>query len=313
MPNDPLGEALHPLQVSGVFYCHSEATAPWGVTLPPMPGCLWFHVVTAGRALIDRTGEPTREIRPGELVLVPHGGGHVLRSESATTTPAVDTLDHEYIGQSYAMLRHGGGGAPATLICGAVRIDHPAWSELLELLPCLLHVIPEPGRLHSTLGLMAAEARQRRPGGETVITRLCDILIVQALRTWLDTDPGTSAGWLAALRDPRIGTAISLIHRQPEKDWTVASLAAELAMSRSAFAARFTELAGQPVMHYITRRRMHLALSRLRDGTATVAELAHSLGYRSESAFSRAFKRVVGIPPGVARTTNPSGGGDPPR
>ena len=155
--------------------------------------------------------------------------------------------------------------------------------------------------MQSTLGLMAAEAREPRPGGEAVITRLGDILVIQAIRSWIETDPAARTGWLGALQDPQIGRAMALIHRDPARAWTVASLADELAMSRSAFAARFTELVDEPAMQYVTRWRMHVALTSLQDEGATVAELAGRLGYRSEAAFARAFKRVVGSPPGAVK------------
>ena len=134
-----------------------------------------------------------------------------------------------------------------------------------------------------------------------MITRLGDILVIQAIRAWIESDPAARTGWLGALQDRQIGHAISLIHRDPARDWTVASLAGELAMSRSAFAARFTELVGEPAMQYVTRWRMHVGLNALKDEGATVAELADRLGYRSEAAFARAFKRVIGVSPGAVR------------
>jgi AraC-like DNA-binding protein len=155
--------------------------------------------------------------------------------------------------------------------------------------------------MQGTLRLMAAEARELRPGGEAVITRLGDILVIQAIRSWIETDPAARTGWLGALQDRQIGRAISLIHRDPGRAWTVASLADEVAMSRSAFAARFTELVGEPAMQYVSRWRMHVAVDSLREEGATVAELADRLGYRSEAAFSRAFKRIVGASPGAVR------------
>src|SRR5215203_2453231 len=148
---------------------------------------------------------------------------------------------------------------------------------------------------------MAAEASQPRPGGETVITRLADILVIQAIRTWITQDPAARTGWLGALQDRQIGRAISLIHRDPAREWTLASLAAEVAMSRSAFAARFTELVGEPAMHYIARWRMHVALTWLNEEDASLSDLADRLGYQSEAAFSRAFKRLIGVSPSVAR------------
>jgi AraC-like DNA-binding protein len=301
--DDPLGEALHLLRMSGTFYFRSELGAPWGMTIPPVPGCIWLHVVTAGRALLDVGGDE-HELRPGTLTLVPHGAGHVLRSAAGAAAPEVTGLPHEFVTDRYAIVRAGGDGPVCTTVCAAVRFDHPAARTLAGLLPPALHVEPSGSAqsewLQSTLRLVTAEAAQLRPGGEAVLTRLADVLVVQAIRAWLDDSAAARAGWLGALRDPQIGRALAQVHRDPARDWTLAGLAGEATMSRSAFAARFTELVGEPAMQYVTRWRMHTALTWLDDG-ATVAELAGRLGYRSEAAFSRAFKRVVGVAPGAAR------------
>lgn len=306
-PTDPLGEALHFLRMNGAFYCRSELSAPWGMTMMPMPGYLWFHVVTSGRVWLEAgEAEPTL-LQPGDLGLVPHGEGHVLRSEPGVPAPGVLELEREEVSERYEILRHGGGGAPTTLICGAVRFDHPAARNLVEILPPVLRVeassSPQVEWMQSTLRLMASEARELRPGGEAVITRLGDILVIQAIRSWMETDPAARTGWLGALQDRQIGRAMALIHRDPARAWTVASLADELAMSRSAFAARFTELVEEPAMQYVTRWRMQVAVSSLKEDGAKVAELASRLGYRSEAAFARAFKRVVGVPPGAIKRT----------
>ena len=304
-PADPLGEALHFLRMNGAFYCRSELSAPWGLALPPMPGYAWFHVVTAGRIWLEADEPDPRWIQPGDLALVPHGEGHVLRSEPGAPAPGILELDREEVSERYEILRHGGGGAPTTLICGAVRFDHPAARNLVAILPGIIHIeaggSPQMEWMQSTLRLMAAEARELRPGGEAVITRLGDILVIQAIRSWIETDPAARTGWLGALKDPQVGRAIALMHRDPGRGWTVASLADELAMSRSAFAARFTELVGEPVIGYLARWRMHLALSALKEDAVTVGQLADRLGYRSEAAFSRAFKRVIGVSPGAFR------------
>lgn len=306
-PADPLGEALHFLRMDGAFYCRSELTAPWGLTLPPMPGYVWFHVVTTGQAWLEAGAAAGRLLGPADLALVPHGEGHVLCSEAGAPAPGILELERELISDRYEILRHGAGGRPTTLICGAVRFDHPAAGNLVAALPEIIHVqAGAPAHtdwMPSTLRLMAAEARELRPGGEAVITRLGDILVIQAIRSWIETDPAARTGWLGALQDPQIGRAITLIHRDPARAWTLASLANEVAMSRSSFAARFTELVGEPAMSYIARWRMHLALDGLKEQRATVAELASRLGYRSEAAFARAFKRIIGIPPGAVRRT----------
>jgi AraC-like DNA-binding protein len=304
-PSDPLGEALHFLRMNGAFYCRSELSAPWGMTLMPMPGYMWFHVLTSGRFWLEADEAEPTPLQAGDLGLVTRGEGHVLRSDPGVEAPGVLDLDREQISERYEILRHGGGGAPTMLICGAVRFDHPAAHNLVEILPPILRVdaasSPQLEWMQSTLRLMAAEARELRPGGEAVITRLGDILVIQAIRSWLESAPAARTGWLGALQDPQIGRALSLIHRDPARDWTVAALADELAMSRSAFAARFTELAGEPAMQYVTRWRMQLAVNSLKEEGATIGELANRLGYRSEAAFARAFKRVIGMPPGAVK------------
>ncbi len=303
---DPLAEALHFLRMDGVFYCRSELSAPWGLGLPPMPDCLFFHVVTTGRCwLVDSAGEQ-RWLRSGDLAVLPHGAGHRLLDDLDTPARSIFDLPHDYISHQYAILREGGGGEPVQLICGAVRFGHPAARSLVEMLPEIIHVDATAGAsewqwLPALLGLMATETRETRPGGEAVVTRLSDILVIQAIRSWIDHDPAARTGWLGALKDPRIGHAIAAIHREPDRDWTVASLAAEVAMSRSAFAARFTDLVGEPAMGYVTRWRMYLAADLLGTDRLTVAQVATRLGYSSEAAFSRAFKRHTGTNPGEVR------------
>jgi AraC-like DNA-binding protein len=307
-PADPLGRALHLLRMDGAFYCRSELSAPWGLALPPMPGYVWFHVVISGGLRLETPGRAAEALAAGELALVPHGTGHVLRSGEHAPAPGILELERERVGDRYEVLRHGGGGAATTLMCGAVRLEHPAARNLIHALPASILLgagAPGAESIHTTLRLLAAEARHPRPGGEAVITRLADIIVVQAIRAWIDTDPAARTGWLGALRDPHIGRAIALIHNEPARAWTVASLAAELAMSRSAFAARFTQLVGEPAMQYVTTWRMHLALAALHDGDATIAQLADALGYRSEAAFARAFKRVIGTSPGAVRRAAP--------
>jgi AraC-like DNA-binding protein len=302
---DPLGEALHFLRMRGYIYCRSEFTDPWGISLEPMEGHLWFHILTSGECRLETEGAEPVLLRAGDIALVPQGEGHLLRSGPGVPTPWVHELPREYESDRYEILRHGGGGELTEMMCCAVTFDHPAGRNLVAVLPRLIHVqgsgSPSAEWLSSSLNLMAAEAGALRPGGETVVTRLADILLVQAIRSWLEGDPAAQDGWLGALRDRQIGRAIALIQRDPARDWTVALLAHETAMSRSAFAARFTELVGMPAMQYVARWRMHLAVSSLQQEGATVAELALRLGYRSEAAFSRAFKRVIGVSPGAVK------------
>ena len=303
--HDALGEALHFLRLSGTFYTRSEFSAPWGLALPPMPDCLMFHVVDEGEAWLAVDGHERVRLRPGDLALVPHGLGHALEHAPGAAAAPLFDLPREAVSERYEILRHGGGGAPARMICGAVRFDHPAARQLVALLPALV-VIEAANALHDdwighTLRLMAAEARELRPGGETIITRLADVVVIQAIRAWIARDPAARTGWLGALNDRQVGRALALIHRDPARAWTLASLAGAVAMSRSAFAARFAALVGMPAIEYVARWRMQLAAAALKDGRGTLADVAANLGYRSEAAFSRAFKRYVGVSPGTVR------------
>src|SRR5918999_1364560 len=191
---DPLGEALPFLGLRGPFYCRSEFTSPFGLELPPFEGYLWFHVITSGSCWLEAPEAEPRRLAASELALVPHGEGHRLRSEPDAPTPSIYELEREQLGERYEILRHGGGGEAIDMVCGAVRFDHPAARKLLAVLPRILTFDPATSPtqlewLRSTLRLMALEAEGLRPGGETVITRLSDVLVVQALRAWLESDP----------------------------------------------------------------------------------------------------------------------------
>lgn len=302
---DPLGEALHFLRMSGTFYSRCEFTAPFALALPPMKGFLMSHVVTSGRCCLEVEGVPDRLVQPGDLALVPHGEGHQLASELGLNGQKLFEIPREQVSERYEILRLGGGGARTSVVCGVFHFDHPAAQQLISLLPKVIMVeawnAPHADWIQSMLRAIASEARELRPGGETVITRLADILVIHAIRSWIAQDPAAQTGWLGALQDKQIGRIISLIHRDPTRGWTLESLAASAAMSRSAFAARFTGLVGEPAMHYVTRWRMHAALALLKENNTSVSEVSHRLGYESEAAFSRAFKRYIGFSPGVAR------------
>ena len=302
---DPLGEALHFLRLEGVVYTRSTLTAPWGIALPAMEDCVLFHIVTSGSCLLRVAGEEPLALRPGAFSLMPHGQGHDLLSGTGVRTTRLFDLPMEHVSERYEVIEFGGGGEETNLICGAVRFDHPAADELVRQLPAVIHVdswnAPESEWVQSTLRLMGMEAGGRRPGGETVVTRLADILVIQGIRSWLARGEGMQQGWLAALRDERIGRAIVAMQREPGASWTVESLARNVSMSRSAFALRFQELVGESPMEYLTRWRMQSAAQALRTTNEQVIDIAERYGYGSEAAFSRAFKRVMGDTPGKHR------------
>ncbi len=304
-PADPLGETLHMLRLTGTLYGRGEMTEPWSIAIPTLPELMSFLVVTSGRCWLTLDGVAPRLVEPGCLALLPHGMPHVIGSDPALPGDPLFDLPIETVSDRYEIMRHGGGGAMTRTMYGMVRIDGVAARHLLALLPPVIHIdtwAEDAGSwLQSTLRFIAQEAAALRPGGEAVITRLADVLVIQAIRAWLDAAPEADRGWLRALRDGQIGRALAVIHRQPERDWSVAALAEQVGMSRSAFSARFTDLVGTAPMTYLTDWRMQVARSRLLDSTAPLATIAGDLGYQSDAAFHRAFKRVFGVPPGSLR------------
>jgi AraC-like DNA-binding protein len=303
---DPLGEALHFLRMDRTVYAHCELSAPWAIRLPPMDRMLMFHVVLDGLCWLEIEGSEPVLLRTGDLVLMPHGDGHVIASRAGEPPCNLFDIPRKEQGERYEVIAFGGGGAGASLICGAVEYDNPATSHLISLLPRYIRIDasrPEySGWIGSTLQVMAMEARERRPGSETVVARMTDILLIQAIRGWIEREPGAQSGWIGAIQDRQIGQAMSLIHRNPARSWTVAELAAEVAMSRSAFSARFSDLVGEPPITYLTRWRIHLAGIELQDADTTLGEVAARSGYGSEAAFNRAFKRITGKSPGRWRS-----------
>jgi AraC-like DNA-binding protein len=300
---DPLADPLRLLKLTGVLHCRAELTAPWGIDLPRIPDCIAIHIVTDGACWLDIAGQPSRQVEAGSLVMIPHGSGHQLRSDpGATATPLTDIPVH-HITDRYEHMQHGGGGTRTSISYCGVRFDPEGAQRLLQVLPLVIQLDTlqqEDEWLRDTVRFIAREADDARPGSEAIITRLADIIVVQAIRAWL-ASAENQTGWLAALRDRYVGRALAEIHRAPGKDWSVAALANEVGLSRSAFSARFTDLVGQSVMQYLTEWRMQLARTRLLETGESLAQLAEQFGYQSESAFSRAFKRVFGEAPGKLR------------
>lgn len=312
---DLLGETFHLLRLTGALYCRAELSAPWAIDMPPLEGSMMFHIVIAGRCWLEVAGTEPRLLQAGSLTLLPHGVGHCIRSAHHVHADKLFDIAVEQVSDRYEVMRYGGGGDFTHAMCGVVRFDHVAAQRLIERLPAVLQIDSwsddDASWLQSTLRFISKEAAALRPGGETVITRLADILIIQALRVWLDTAPAAHLGWLAALRDPQIGQALVMMHRAPERAWTVETLAGAVAMSRSAFSARFTALVGESAMHYLTQWRMQMARAYLQDSPKPISQVAGRFGYQSEAAFCRAFKRMFGVSPGNVRKPVESALGSP--
>lgn len=307
--NDPLGETLHLLHLTGTLYCQAHFTAPWGVDIPRLENCLCFQVVTAGRYLLEVEGAEPSWLERGSIALLPHGTPHRVRSAPDTLLVPLDALPVHPVSDRYETVEFGGGGASSRCTYGVLRCDQIAAKRLLDVLPLLIQIDSwddAEGRwLQEVVRLIAREASTPKLGGETMITRLADILVIQTLRAWLDEAPPSQLGWLAALRDANIGRALAAVHRAPAQPWTVASLSKQAGLSRSAFSARFAQLLGTAPMHYVTEWRMQLARRRLQRSSEPLATIAERVGYGSEAAFCKAFKRTFGVPPSSARAERP--------
>src|SRR5262245_23764353 len=257
---DPLGEALDLLRLSDTTYYHAKFSAPWAFKMPEIPK---FHFLTSGRCWLKVDGADGVLLEAGDFVVVPQGTGHRLASDPSARLIDVFTVPCQKVGRRLSAFNYGGQGATTTLICGDLNFKHPAASHLISCLPKVMHVKATGNQamewIHSTARFMLVEARDFQPAGEAIITRLADVLVVLAIRSWIEQNPQEHVGWLTGLQDRRVSSAIALVHQSPERRWTVEALAEAAAMSRSAFSARFTELVGEPAMKYVTRWRMHLA------------------------------------------------------
>jgi AraC-like DNA-binding protein len=301
---DVLTDVLDSLGLQGRLFCRSVLSAAWCLGLPAGDHA-HFHVIERGGAWLHLEGDKAPlALSSGDLVVLPHGGGHRLSdSPGRPAVPLQRLLQGKGAGRC-TLLRHGGGGAETSMICGSFAFRQRQGHPLLSLLPPVIHVSGEAGRapewLDATLRVLASESRSSSPGRETIVARLIDILFVQVLRIWLADQPA-GGGWLGALKDPRIGAALAAIHEQPSRPWSVSELAAYARLSRSPFAARFTALVGEPPLTYVTRWRMQVAAGLLRRETLSIGEVAARVGYESEPAFSKAFKRATGVAPGAFR------------
>ncbi|MGB0722582.1 MAG: AraC family transcriptional regulator [Gammaproteobacteria bacterium] len=302
--SDPLGEVLRLLQMSGVLYCNAELTDPWGIEVPALPGVMNVEVITSGSCWVEVEGQSPVHMPEGSLMLIPRGRRHWLRGNPGDRTTGLGDIPVEKIGERFENMRFGGGGRLTRATYYGVRYDPILAARLIDLLPEVLVMRTHPDEdewLHGTIRFIAREAREGQPGGETVITRLADILVIQAIRRWMEEAREHPTGWIAALHDRWIGKAMMLMHRQPERDWRVETLAQAVGMSRSGFSARFSALMGEPVLRYLTGLRMQLAHRDLRETRDSLIRIAERVGYHSEPAFNRAFKREMGVPPGAVR------------
>jgi AraC-like DNA-binding protein len=319
---DPLSDVLRAVRLTGAVFFRVDATAPWvievpdtsalaAVTLPRAQHVISYHVVTHGACWGALLGGAAVKLEEGDVLVLPHGDPYVM-SIARGMRGGPDTAEVlAFMGQMAAgrlpfTITEGGSGPERLgLVCGFLGCDVHPFNPLLAALPPLLHVpqafasVDPLGRL---IDFAIAESRAKRVGGECVRLRLSELMFVEVVRRYLGALPAEQTGWLAGLRDRVVGRALALLHERPGDAWTLEKLARDVGLSRSALAERFSHFVGDPPIQYLTRWRMQAAARLLADGQAKVAAVALQVGYDSEAAFSRAFKKAVGVSPAAWRT-----------
>ena len=310
---DPVTDIFRTMHVTAFGLHRLEATAPWGLiqekqteekVAPPgkkmLPTDLaHFAMLSRGNCWLSVEGIPEPMPLTGDdCFLLARGTAIVLR-DSPRTRPRWSF--REVRAKAKNNVAHcGGGGAPTTIVCGSLSFDHASLKPITQLLPSFILIKADQARtiaLHITMQALASEMAEQAPGTDVVATRLAEVLFIQVLRAHIASGPKRNKGWLRAIFDPQLGTALSAIHDRVNTPWTVESLAETAGMSRSAFAARFKELLGQTPLEYVTEWRMQKAMHLLQQRDKKLIEVARSVGYESDAAFSKAFKRVVGANP----------------
>jgi AraC-like DNA-binding protein len=312
---DALSEVLRVVRLTSAVFFHARFTAPWCFNSPTAasvaqtlhPGAeqlVVFHMLSEGQCTVDVAGLLPVQLKAGDVVVFPQGHAHVMYSEAGV--PAAAPADLQAIlRRRPRLLQYGGGGAATRFVCGYMVCDPRLARSIFAALPPIVVVsLRQDERqdwLEQSVQYAVAEAASPRPGGEGVLSRLSEVLFVETLRRYINRLPPEQVGWLAGLRDRVVGKALSLMHERPSHDWTLESLAREAGASRSVLAERFSHFVSQSPMGYLTRWRMALAANLLRNSSLSMVRIAEDVGYHTDTAFSRAFRREFGIPPATWR------------
>jgi AraC-like DNA-binding protein len=306
---DLLADALSVIHFKGTVYCQTDFTAPWGVDWEQRSGHAGFFMVMRGGCYMEADAFPEPlPLRAGDFVLSPKAMGYILRDSPGSRAARFDDVAGAPDTVSrHRIIRYGGGGPSTKLMMGCFELDETSNNPLVLSLPDFIVVRSEELQdvpwLETTLRFLSAECVEEKLGSSIAISRLTELLFVQSIRFFMRQE-GKGAdqnNWLKGAADPYIGKALAHMHENPGTDWTVLALADKVGMSRSAFALRFKELTNNTPLEYLTSWRMHKAEKLIGDGTASLAEIAATVGYQSESAFCKAFKREKGAAPGVFR------------
>ena len=308
---DALSDVLRAVRLTGAVFFDVQASEPWVAETPQgtsiveamFPGAehlISYHVIMQGGCWASVTGEPPMRLSAGDVIVFPHGDSHGLSSSPGQRgAPNLELYRSSIETQRPFSLSVGEPlPDPTRFVCGFLGCDARPFNPLLKALPRVIRISGNAGEaLGAYVEFAVAESKKQRIGSQCVLSRLSELMFVDVVRRYLETLPADRADWLAGLRDPFVGRALSIMHRSPSRDWTLHTLSREVALSRSALVERFTRFVGQPPMQYLANWRMQLAAMDLLSGTDSVVAIANRVGYESEAAFSRAFKKSVGVPP----------------
>lgn len=313
---DALSDVLRIVRLTGAVFMDAEFTAPWCIgepsgvevcikQLPDAQHIVIYHLLTEGTVEVALPGSAPMSAHAGDLVIIPSGEAHALGSDLSRPRADGAHLVVQRGPDDVPQVRHGGGGAVTRMVCGYLACDSSLFDTVLAALPRVMVVNMREGPgaqwLTSSIRFSIAESAAQRAGAGTVLAKLSELMFVEAIRRYIEGLPAEQTGWLAGLRDRFVGKTLALIHSKPAHPWTVEELASAVGLSRSALAERFTGLIGQPPMQYLTRWRLQLAANLLRTSNRNVASVAADVGYDSEAAFNRAFKRELGTTPAAWR------------
>ena len=318
---DALSDVLKVANLTGGVFLHAEFFAPWCVAgrlspehcapaLGPASHLIIYHYVIEGSFRIRVEGEDGKElvVGAGEVVLLPRNDLHLIGSDLSVAPVVGSDIIHPPKDGGLFSIHHGGAGERTRMICGFLGSNSAKGNPVISTLPPLLKLNVEEGGaaewIRSTFQYAAEEVSAGRVGSETVLAKLSELLFVEAVRRYAETLPDGQTGWFAGLREPFVARALALLHRDTTRRWTVDDLGREVGLSRSALADRFIRLIGVPPMHYVASWRMEVAAQKLRNTNASLAQVAEIVGYDSEAAFSRAFKKAFGTAPATWRRSN---------
>jgi AraC-like DNA-binding protein len=308
---DALSDVLKAVRLTGSIFFDVQAGEPWvaetpagasivGAMFPGSEHLICYHVITQGECWASIPNEPLMHLTAGDVLVVPHGDAHVMSSKPGLRhSPNLAMYRMPGDGKLPISISVGEQGTPARFVCGFLGCDARPYNPLLASLPRVFKVSDSAGgTLAAYVQFALAESKEPRMGGQSVLGRLSELMFVDVVRRYLESLPSDRLDWLAGLRDQYVGKALAALHRFPSRSWTIETLAQHVALSRSVLAERFTQFVGEPPMKYLSNWRMQLAANQLVTGLESIACIAESVGYDSEAAFSKAFKKVVGVPPG---------------